>query len=353
DPAALPEGWLDRRATARKARGQVELQDISDGIARLVTPIVVDKLARGYLSVIGPRDDLDTLDAIAIEQGADIYAVVMSKAKAVSETTKRLRGEFVDAVLSGSISPAELERWAGRLGHNIYAPHAVVSFAWSRGHDEPSSRRLETIVNGEIGLGRHSALVRNAGDQMECFIVLDSPDSIQNAMNLANAVVEQAAREYPDTPVLSGIGRVARRLEDWDVSHTEALQALATARRINEARPLYFGDLSVYRLLFQIEHHPELAQFCDEMLGKLLAYDAQHNSTLIETLTEYFTRRGNLSQTAAALYIHRNTLQYRMERIAEITGLNLDNPETRLAMQLALKAFKLLPAADGFTTRSA
>jgi len=98
--------------------------------------------------------------------------------------------------------------------------------------------------------------------------------------------------------------------------------------------------------------HPELAQFCDEMLGKLLDYDAQHNSTLVETLSEYFTQRGNLSRTAEALYIHRNTLQYRMERIGEITGLDLDNPETRLAMQLALKAFKILPNAMINTARS-
>lgn len=345
ESGALPEGWIDRKATAKKARGQVEFQELSDGIGRLVSPIVVGKLARGYLSIIGPRDELDALDTLAVEHGAEVYAMAMSKAKAVSETTKRLRGEFVDAVLAGSIAPAELERWAGRLGHNIYAPHAVVIFVWRDGADAPSMRRLETIVNGEIGIGRHSALVRNAGNQIEAFIVLDDPDSIQNALSLAVGVQKQAAREYPDTPVLSGIGRVATSLEVWEVSYKQATQALATARRLGEQRPLYFGDLSVYRLLFQMEEHPELAQFCDEMLGKLLQYDAEHNSTLVETLSEYFARRGNLTQTAEALYIHRNTLQYRMDRIGQITGLNLDKPETRLAVQLALKAHKLLPPA--------
>lgn len=343
---SLPDGWRDRRATARNARGQVESQSLEEGVGRIVAPIVVGELARGYLSVIALEDDLDALDAIAVEQGAEIYALAMSKAKAVSETTKRLRGEFVDAVLAGSISPLELERWAGRLGHNVYAPHSVVVFGWGEGPDSPSVRRIETMVNGEIGLGRHSALVRNTGDQVECFVVLDDPESAQNALNLAQGVRDQAESEYPDTPLLSGIGRVAQRLDDWVVSHREATQAFATAGRIKETKPLYFGDLSVYRLLFQIEDHPELEQFCTEMLGKLLEYDAQHNSTLVETLSEYFSRRGNLSQTAEALFIHRNTLQYRMERIADITGLDLDNPDTRLAVQLALKAYRLFPAFD-------
>jgi purine catabolism regulator len=67
----------------------------------------------------------------------------------------------------------------------------------------------------------------------------------------------------------------------------------------------------------------------------------------LQTLSAYFTHHGNLSQTAEALFIHRNTLQYRMDRIAEISGFDLDNPETRLAVQLALKAYRLIHPQDG------
>jgi purine catabolism regulator len=87
-------------------------------------------------------------------------------------------------------------------------------------------------------------------------------------------------------------------------------------------------------LLLQIEHNPELAAFHDVILGNLLAHE--NGRELIHTLEVYFTHHGNLSQAAEALFIHRNTLLYRMERIASITGLDLDDPETRLAVQLAL-----------------
>ena len=107
------------------------------------------------------------------------------------------------------------------------------------------------------------------------------------------------------------------------------------ARRFGERKPLYFTDLSVYRLLLQIEHNPEMIAFQEEVLGALIAHE--NSMELLRTLEAYFEHNGNLSQTAEAMYIHRNTLLYRMERIAEITNLDLNDPENRLALQLALR----------------
>jgi purine catabolism regulator len=59
-------------------------------------------------------------------------------------------------------------------------------------------------------------------------------------------------------------------------------------------------------------------------------------------LQVYFEHNGNLSQAAEALFVHRNTLIYRMERIPALTGANLDDPEIRLAMQLALHIFRMM-----------
>jgi purine catabolism regulator len=102
---------------------------------------------------------------------------------------------------------------------------------------------------------------------------------------------------------------------------------------------LYFPDLSVYRLLLQLEYHPELQAFKQEILGPLFAYEG--GGELLRTLEAYFECNGNLSQAAEMLFIHRNTLIYRMERIAEISGLDLDNTETRLAVQLALRIHRM------------
>jgi purine catabolism regulator len=76
------------------------------------------------------------------------------------------------------------------------------------------------------------------------------------------------------------------------------------------------------------------------MLGPLLDYAG--SGDLLVTLEAFCERLGNLSQTAEKLFIHRNTLLYRMERIAQLTGRDMNNPDTRLAVHLALKVRKML-----------
>ena len=72
-----------------------------------------------------------------------------------------------------------------------------------------------------------------------------------------------------------------------------------------------------------------------------MRYDATHGTDLVHTLEVFFEQNANASQTARALYVHRNTLNYRLQRIVEISGLDLNDAEARLAFQLALKVHQV------------
>ena len=339
----LPKGWNDRKFAAAQRR--IEHQVLPGGLARFVTPIVVKGIARGYLSLVGIAEELDELDSLVAEQGAEACALEMAKAKAVNEVTKQMRGEFVDAVLGARVAPKEIEQWARQLGHDINVPHAAIVFRWE-GESHPSLRRLETAINGEISLTRVSALIRveNESGHAGAFVSLESVNSVKPARDLAAAIYSRTLAEYPKATLRCGIGRPAESITEWRTSYREAEQALEMASQLDERQPIFFGDLSVYRLLFKMAEHPDLVSFCNETLGALTHYDKEQNSSLVETLEAFFAHHGNLSQTAEALFIHRNTLQYRMDRIAEIASIDLDNPETRLALQLAIKANRLLNA---------
>jgi purine catabolism regulator len=201
-------------------------------------------------------------------------------------------------------------------------------------------RRLETLVNGEVTRRGAKVLIEAMGSEIACICqVSRSPGRPEEALELANDVAKTAAQEFPHVPMRCGIGRPALDVHMWRDSFRQAGQALEMARRLSLENPSYFPDLSVYRLLFQLEHHPDLKVFKEEILESLLAYEG--SGDLVKTLEVFFEHNGNLSQAAEALYIHRNTLIYRMERIAEITGLDLDNTETRLAVQLALRIHRM------------
>jgi len=334
----LPEMFRDRKQAASQP---VTLeQDLGEGVNRLVAPIIVGGIARGYLSVIGPSGSLSILDSLVAEQGALVCAVEMARTKAVREAEKRLKGDLLTALLQENLSPRDAELWAQGMDLDLTQAHTALRFSWG-GTPPPSRRRLETIINGELARKGMRAIISPMSAEIVCFCETPAgTDRPEVAIALGQSIIDQGTREYPSLPLLCGLGTPAGDLNEWRVSFRQAGQALELARRFRERRPLYFPDLSVYRLLIQIEHSPELGGFQEEILGPLLTNDGGRE--LIRTLEAYFEHNGNLSQTAESLYIHRNTLIYRMERIASITGLNLDNPETRLAVQLALHIYRMM-----------
>jgi purine catabolism regulator len=268
----------------------------------------------------------------------------MARAKAVREAEKRLKGDLLTALLQEDITPRDANLWVRRMGLNLNRAHAAIRFAWDSA-SPPSLRRLETLVNGEVAEQALKVLVEPLGSEVVCICQeADAARRPERALSLAVAVTRLAGQEYPDIPMRSGIGLPAGEISLWRDSFRQAGQALEMARRLGSREPQYYPDLSVYRLLLQLEHHPDLHTFRSEILGSLLSYEG--GGDLLKTLEAYFEHNGNLSQAAESLYIHRNTLTYRMERIAEISGLDLDHNETRLAVQLALRIHRMLESND-------
>jgi DNA-binding PucR family transcriptional regulator len=122
-------------------------------------------------------------------------------------------------------------------------------------------------------------------------------------------------------------------------SHQEAKQALTMSRRLyGPGQMTRFEDLGIYRLLFAARDLPELRSFHDDALTVLIDYDRQHGAELLRTLGAFFAGRCGPKETAAILGVHRNTVLYRLERIRELTGFDLDDADVRLRLQLAYSA---------------
>lgn len=313
------------------------------GLARLVSPIVTKDIGRGHLSIIGWDNEMDDIDTLVAEHGAAACALEMAKAKAISDTEKRLRGTFLDRVLIGDVSQQEAVRQGERFEHDMTLAHIAIVLAW-QGEKPFSTRRLETLVNSVVSVQRASALVwqREREEEVLVFFAPDPQDPIDSSLTLANAFTQEAQKQYPQARVAVGIGQVAREISAWRVSYRDAVQALDLARRLQTDTPLYIGDLGVYQLILSLSDREKLLEFCERTLGPLVEYDHRNHADLIKTLEAFFACHGNLSQTAEMLIVHRNTLLYRMNRIDEIAEIDLDRPETRLALHLALTVRRLL-----------
>ena len=102
------------------------------------------------------------------------------------------------------------------------------------------------------------------------------------------------------------------------------------------------ADVGVFRLLYPLWGSPELEAFAVDALGKLLTADRR--GTLRATLLAYLEAGGSQVEAAARLGVHRNTLSYRLRQIGALTGAEPINPESHLALHMALLASMLPPA---------
>lgn len=339
----LPVDMQDRHRVT-EIESPVLMQSLpTPGMARLVSPIITKDVGRGYLSIIGRDNDLDDIDSLVAEHGAAACALEMAKAKAISDTEKRLRGTFLDRLLIGDVSQQEALRQGERFEHNMLETHVAVVLAW-QGDKTPSLRRLETIINNVVSVQHAAALVwqRERENEVLVFHANEDKDPVTASMRLAKLFTSEIQRQYPGAKVALGVGQAAHDISAWRSSYRDAVQALDLAMRLQTDTPLYIGDLGVYQLILGLSDREKLLSFCERTLGPLLDYDMRQHADLIKTLEAFFACHGNLSQTADMLIVHRNTLLYRMNRINEIAQIDLDRPEIRLALHLALTVRRLL-----------
>ena len=338
----LPAVLRNRKAAANARQSYWQQILPIANLGRLVSPIVSGDRARGYLSIVGPAGSLDLLDTLTVEHGAAACALEMAKAKAVSEAKKSLRGDFLEGLLAGTLPTAEIDRLSGRLDHDTRPPHMILTLGWA-GDDSPSLRRLETTLSWLLNNHTRPALVHAYGGQHLCvFQSLKDGSDLETSYDLARRVIEQVEAEFPDAVLVGGISGPAEELVDWPRVYREALQAMDVGQRLHlDNQIVRFNSLGVYRLLSELEDNVAIQHFALQIIEPLVRYDRDHRGSLVQTLSAYFSHHGNISQTAESLFVHRNTLLYRMDRIQELTGQDLNNADMRLALHLSLKLWQL------------
>jgi sugar diacid utilization regulator len=204
--------------------------------------------------------------------------------------------------------------------------------------------QLTALVQAEITRRRLNAPVFAYRDAVALFVPVQDPQQTQHLKRLTEALREQLATRLTGRTICCGVGRPELGA-DLRQSFRDAREAVDLCSALNNgARPTFFGDSSLYQLLHALGDSETLRRFCLNWLSALIEYDSEQHSDLLETLRVYFDNNGNTARTSAQLNIHRNTLAYRLNRIAEIARLDLDDADVRLNLQLALKARQMLSA---------
>ncbi|NJN16188.1 MAG: PucR family transcriptional regulator [Oscillochloris sp.] len=294
----------------------------------------------GYLAVAGST--LDAWDREAAQRGAAALALELAKEQAVQAAEERLRGDFLSSILLGAPGDlAAISRRGQELGYALNLPHVAVLFQLEGGGPAQISR-LSSELQNELSRRSIAAPISRRESSVLCMLPLNNTARLRD---LLEQLRERLSGDFPQ--LLLAVGNQAGGLAEWRRALEEAEQALLLGRQLfGGGRVLAFSDLGVYRLLVRLRETPELWTFYRETLAKLTEYDKRQGADLIKTLEAYFNHLGNLRATSEALHVHRNTLLYRLERIKEISGMDLDNSEEHFALWLALRAHRILSTLE-------
>ena len=286
----------------------------------------------GVISLVDPGCTASEHDVMALEHGATILAMELARVRSVAESELRIRRDLVDELLNGTEEESALAR-ATALDYDLQSPHRVVLIEAGRPTEESdalfqavrSAARHHATGTLLIARGTQVVLLANGETNWEAFR--------QSVMRSLGASARVA------------LGDECRDIADFPRSFHQARLVIQLMRSAELAdQSVRFEDLGLYRLLIGNEDFAEVERFIHQWIGTLLEYDTNRKADLVRTLTHYLNHGGNYASTAESLIVHRNTLKYRLQRIRQVTSLDLSDPEVCFNLKLATRAWQTLTA---------
>ncbi|CAN3128617.1 PucR family transcriptional regulator [Mycobacterium sp. smrl_JER01] len=295
----------------------------------------ISVLIRPHAEILGVVALVDTGDAVdedqlfALRYGTIALGLELSHRRSLAEMQLNLRRELVDDLLAGTDANGAYAR-AEAMGYDLRRPHYVVVIHSGRGAAKSDIRAVSrAAANLHIDhlVGQQEGLV--------VVLVVGHPG--------VSALHKEVSRQLGHPASAIGIGSLCEVPEDFPQSFLRARRAANV--RLNSANPhgaSDYDDLGFYHLV-DAAHSARVAdEYVRQWLGPLIDYDAHRSSDLVHTLIYYLECGGNYDESAAALHIHRSTLRYRLGRIADLTGLDLRDVDTRFNLHAATRVWRFL-----------
>jgi sugar diacid utilization regulator len=194
--------------------------------------------------------------------------------------------------------------------------------------------------------GAAAALTDRETSRAEVVVVVPGVDE-DHSRRTADALLRELEAALPGHTFAVGRSRAALDPLELPRAGNEALLAANVAGGEPEVPVLAFEETGAYRLLLSAmsEDPAELQRFYAETVEPLVAYDEQYETDLVQTVEAFLDNDGNVAGTAQKLFTHRHTIRYRLERVRELSGLDVGSTDGREKLSLGLKAMRVLGVA--------
>lgn len=315
-------------------------------------PIVVDGRRIGGMIVFGGPAGFDDLDLLLASEARFALSVQMMRGYIGFQVESDFQADLLRRLFAGDWrDPEELLTRAGYLDIALNQPAVLLVIA-SPSADEP----LERLTSLDDRTHLHRRLARLA-EQLRpgCKVAIDGGEFVafvpagraSVGERLADRLRTEMTRETGVEPLIA-VSPVCRGLRDYPAARRECAQLVKIGRLLGKRGCIRRADVGPYGLLFSAAASESVRDFVAQTVGPLETYDARRHAELLPTLEIFLRHGGRFQATADDLGIHVTTLRYRLDRIGELAGIDLANPDARFTADLALRLRKLLhePAAS-------
>jgi purine catabolism regulator len=332
--------------------------DLIDGekVKRYSIPIFFEEHLYGHVYIWDINQCVNQSNLFVIQSATSLLALHIVSKLTVTQRENVHRTNFLELLLS-----KEPEAQAKAIMDAEY--YGFDPFAWHRClvlrldyQDRKRSvslltRRIQesslllTGILSQIQRKASTAYIWASQSDSICFLLEfdhnQSPETRnQQSRHFVYQLLEIARDLKIEEHCFIGIGQTYEGYDRLHNSLHEAQQAVrivASSRLKNQQHYGFFEDMGVARLFGSPEIRDDLLNYSEQILEPFMLYDAGHDSKLLETARAYFEHGGNLRKISEVLFTHYNTIVYRINRINEVLKIDLKDPETAFAIQLALR----------------
>jgi carbohydrate diacid regulator len=267
-----------------------------------------------------------------------LAAVAFNEAKTNYEE-KHNKAAFVKNIISDNILPGDVYVRAKELHFVTDVPRAVLLV---RQYDHPEIVSVEVIQN-LFPDKQHDFVLSVSETDIVVIKELASPDDTAEVMGIAETI-EKALREQLQVKCVVGVSTTARHLRELADRYKEAQVAIDVGRVFETEKSIInYENLGLGRIIYQLP--TTLCEMFLQEVFKKNPIESLDEDTL-ETINKFFENNLNVSETSRKLYVHRNTLVYRLEKIKKLTGLDLREFDHAIVFKVAMMVKKYLDSLN-------
>lgn len=314
-----------------------------------VMPISTGLESLGYTCVMGDEAELGEMDTIAIGHATALAALVFSKEQAIKDVENKQKEEFLELGLSGTT--IGLAKKASSLGYDTKKGYYLMLFQYEREEKiiiEKASALLWrwqvlNVVESTFSKENFYFMHKFLNHQLLLFIQPHVQPDVKMMKLLCDKMIRklEKATLVQGQKVYWGISNFHLPLKEFKEAFTEASRAVKIGMKLNQP-VTHIHEHDLFNFYLDLPNTDFLANFVERNIGKLQKNDPASHNHLLETLNTYLTCNSNIQEAAARLFIHRQTLRYRLKKIEKILDIDLRDPEVRLKLQLALSMSRFL-----------